>query len=250
MLARSSLVTVALFASAARIASCAPSPFSSTRIAHVVSDLAKRSSSSAASSSGGSVSQSSFLQDLFGYETPSSEKSCAVPLADLETCAKGTDQATIAACACSTETLGDLRTCAAAISTSTKSSENATAVVVAYNSFVDLCQTEGLATVTGTVAAGASTSTRAASSSSFSPSPSSSTSTSTAASDRPTYNAQSTPASTASVPALETGTASAAATNNNNNSSKSATNAAAGSTSAVVALVTALFFGIATLTLV
>ncbi|GAA6018033.1 hypothetical protein JCM11491_000039 [Sporobolomyces phaffii] len=195
MLAQSLFVTLL----ATGLVSAAPSPFTSVRISGDVVALAKR----AANSSTPAVAQSSYLENLFGYQTPSSEKACAVPLSDLETCAKGTDQATIAACACSTQTLGDLRSCAAAISTSTKSSTNATQVVVSYNSFVDLCQTEGLATVTGTVAAGESTSAVSRASSS-----STSSVASASSSSRPTYNAASTPTSTATVPLLATGGAS------------------------------------------
>jgi hypothetical protein len=137
-----------------------------------------------------------------------------------QTCAKGSDQATIAACACSTQTLGDLRSCAAAISTSTKSSTNATQVVVSYNAFVDLCQTEGLATVTGTIAAGESTSAVSRASSTSSPSQ-----TSTSASSRPTYNAQSTHTSTATVAQLATGSQAPQASGVSNSNAKSTNSA-------------------------
>ncbi|GAA5834187.1 hypothetical protein JCM5353_006945, partial [Sporobolomyces roseus] len=209
------------------LVSAAPSPFSSTRISNDVSLLAKRAAPT--------VSQSSYLQDLFSYQTDKSEKACSVPLADLETCAKGTDQASIAACACSTQTLGDLRSCAAAISTSTKSTQNATEVVVSYNSFVDLCQTEGLATVTGTVAAGESTKSvsRASSTSSVSSNPSTM---------RPTYDAASTPSSTATVPLLTTGSVSPQVSGVNANA---ASNTNSAPSSSIVGSTLALFSAVA-----
>ncbi|GAA5943065.1 uncharacterized protein JCM15063_006290 [Sporobolomyces koalae] len=216
MLAQSILVT--LVATAGLVAA-APSPFSSGRISGSVLHLAKRANTS---STEPTVSSSSYLQDLFSYETTQSAKACAVPLADLETCAKGTNQAMIAACACSTQTLGDLRTCASAISTTTTSATNATNVVQSYNNFVDLCQTEGLATVTGTIAAGESTSAVSRTSSSSVPSGSAAAS---SASSHPTYNAASTPTSTATVPAL---TVSPQASGVNANSAK--TNAASNPT--------------------
>ncbi|GAA5881696.1 hypothetical protein JCM16303_005551 [Sporobolomyces ruberrimus] len=235
MFAQSLLVT--LFATS--FVSAAPSPFSSTRISGDVMNLAKRAeANSSSSTSTPAVAQSSYLEDLFSYSTADSEKACAVPLSDLETCAKGTDQATIAACACSTQTLGDLRSCAAAISTSTKSATNATQVVLSYNSFVDLCQTEGLATVTGTVAAGQSTSAVSRVSTSSVASASSSS--------HPTYNAASTPTSTATVPLLTTGSFAPQASGVNNNAN-SPTNSAASLSGSVLALVSAAGLAIYTL---
>ncbi|GAA5911910.1 uncharacterized protein JCM6883_000730 [Sporobolomyces salmoneus] len=236
MLAQSPLVVTLLFATA--LVSAAPSPFSSTRISgDVLSSLAKR----ADSDSTHTVSQSSYLEDLFSYQTKSSQKACAVPLADLETCAKGTDQATIAACACSTQTLGDLRACAASISTTTKSAQNATQVVVSYNSFVDLCQTEGLATVTGTIAPAQSTSVVSRSSTATSAASSS------AISSHATYNAQSTPTSTASVPALETPQVSGVNNSNAAQTTNSATSSRLAGGSSIVALLSAAGIAIYTL---
>ncbi|GAA6062005.1 hypothetical protein JCM10212_006080 [Sporobolomyces blumeae] len=195
---------------AAGLALASPAPLNAVQVSGSVSSLILGKRAAASSSATPAVASSSYLQDLFGMETPQSETECSVPLADLETCANGTDAASIAACACSTQTLGDLRSCAAAISTTTTSSTNATAVVVAYNSFVDLCQHEGLATVTGTIAAGESTKSVArVSTSSAAPGSSSSSSA------HPTYDAASTPASTATVPALTVGSQTAAASGAN-----------------------------------
>ncbi|GAA5966189.1 hypothetical protein JCM3765_006079 [Sporobolomyces pararoseus] len=232
-----SSIFVTLLATSSVVVSAAPSPFSSNRISGDVVQLAKRASNSTmaspSSTSTPAVAQSSYLQDLFGYQTPSSEKACSVPLSDLETCAKGSNQAEIASCACSTQTLGDLRSCAAAISTSTKSSTNATQVVVSYNAFVDLCQTEGLATVTGTIAAGESTSTVSRVATSSTPSSSASSS------SHPTYNAQSTPTSTATVAQLATGSLAPQASGVSNNSKTSTNSASSFVGGSVFALVSA-----------
>lgn len=100
-----------------------------------------------------------------------------------QACAALNSQAAIAACACSAQTIGDVRSCASCISQDRRTSRgNSTAVVGYYNcarnelylevlmgadanrfmhvrtAYVDLCTSEGLATVTGTIAVGASTS--------------------------------------------------------------------------------------------
>merc|ERR1711939_355717 len=70
-------------------------------------------------------------------------------------CANGTSQLAIASCACSSNTLGDLRSCASCISSSDgASADTQSAVVDDYNTFVDSCASAGLATVTGTVEVG------------------------------------------------------------------------------------------------
>ncbi|GAA5899532.1 hypothetical protein JCM6882_001142 [Rhodosporidiobolus microsporus] len=184
-----------MFASSALVLSLATglvaasaNPYSDALVSHQVHALAKRAES---------PSSSSYLSDVFGMVTSQCEKTCSVGLNDLAACSKLTTQATIAACACSSVTLGDLRSCASCISTTTKSTGNATEVVNSYNSFVDLCTNEGLARVTGTVEVGASTTALSRSSKS-----SASTIPSSAASSRATYNPSSAPASTATVPSL------------------------------------------------
>ncbi|GAA5851265.1 hypothetical protein JCM8547_004188 [Rhodosporidiobolus lusitaniae] len=178
----------------------APSNDAALLVEREVRVLAKRADS---------PSSSSYLSEVFGMVNSRCQSTCDNgALADLTvhscpsycafrtaTCSQLTTQATIAACACSSQTLGDLRSCASCISTTTSSSKNATAVVVAYNSFVDLCTQEGLAQVTGTVEVGAST--RAMSRTALAPS-----SASTDASSRATYNPAETVGSTATVPSL------------------------------------------------
>ncbi|GAA6006049.1 uncharacterized protein JCM10292_006528 [Rhodotorula paludigena] len=163
-------------------------------LAHNIRSLVKRASSPA---------QSSYLSDIYNMVTPRCEKTCNVGLQDLTACSTLANQATIAACACSSVTLGDLRSCASCISTTATSTHNQTTVVSAYNSFVDLCTAEGLASVTGTVEVGASTraisrtSTNAAQSAAATSAASSET-----VSSRATYNPSPSPVTTASVPAL------------------------------------------------
>ncbi|GAA6027217.1 hypothetical protein JCM8097_002494 [Rhodosporidiobolus ruineniae] len=175
--------TIAIVLSAAGCVAASPAPYADALVAHQVNSLAKRASSPASSS---------YLADIFSMTT--SRCSGVTALNDLTACSKNTNQATIAACACSSVTLGDLRTTASCISTTTTSSANATAVVNAYNSFVDLCTNEGLAKVTGTVEVGASTRSMAR--------PSSTVVSSASASSRATYNPSAAPASTATVPSL------------------------------------------------
>ncbi|BGP03283.1 Fibrocystin-L-like protein [Rhodotorula toruloides ATCC 204091] len=162
-------------------------PGNDVLVAHAVRSLAKRAGSSPTSSS-------SYLSEIFGMVTTQCQSTCGASLQDLTSCSNMTTQATIAACACSSVTLGDLRSCSSCISTTTRSDSNATTVVSAYNSYVDLCTQEGLATVTGTVEVGASTKamSRAASTASVTSIPSSLV----------TYNPSSKPASTATVPSL------------------------------------------------
>ncbi|GAA5992945.1 hypothetical protein JCM10908_000762 [Rhodotorula pacifica] len=170
-------------------------------IARSVQSLQRRAGAS-------SPSSSTFLSDVFQMEVSQCNSTCTVSLGDFDTCSKLTNQATIAACACSAQTLGDLRACASCISTYTKSSSNATAVVSSYNSFVDLCRQEGLASVTGTVEVGASTKSMPRSSFATSISASSAVASATSASGSvtsaplATYNPSQAPATTATVPSL------------------------------------------------
>ncbi|BGP19778.1 hypothetical protein JCM10213_006440 [Rhodosporidiobolus nylandii] len=184
MLAASLLLVLSASASGLASASYASDALIAGDVQHLA--LAKRAES---------PSSSSYLQDVFGKSIPACQDVCDLGLSDYAACANLTTQATIAACACSSVTLGDLRSCASCISTHTSSSSNATDVVSAYNSFVDLCTQEGLAKVTGTVEVGASTQTLPRTSSTASPTDSTDTS-------RATYNPSSAPASTATVPAL------------------------------------------------
>ncbi|GAA5927879.1 hypothetical protein JCM1841_006161 [Sporobolomyces salmonicolor] len=229
---------VSLFSLAATgfVAASPSSPFDAT-VAFSVRSLTKRA---AASSSSSAPTSSSYLEDLFGMETTQCEPTCGTGLSDLTTCSQESTQATIAACACSSVTLADLRSCASCISSTTTSSTNATGVVQAYNSFVDLCTQEGLVSVTGTVAVGASTK----------PLPRSSTAASAASSAlssaHPTYDANSTPTSTAIVPSLvNTGSlasATATATGSLANAAASATSTAhSGSTRNVAGALVGLF---------
>ncbi|GAA6051411.1 hypothetical protein JCM3770_000505 [Rhodotorula araucariae] len=193
----------ALVSSAALVAFAglaAALPGADVLVAHSVRQLAKRAATPA---------QSSYLSDIFGMVTARCESTCNVGLEDLTACSNLSSQATIAACACSSVTLADLRACASCVSTTTGSTKNETAVVNSYNSFVDLCTQEGLAQVTGTVEVGASTKplsrtatlaaasgTRALAATSVSASASASTTV------RSTYNPAGASISTASVPAL------------------------------------------------
>lgn len=196
-------------------------PSTDVFVTHSVRQLAKRATP---------ASQSSYLSDIFGSVAPGSpcEDTCTTGLDTLtvrpsslalvarlecltdpclrihQACSDMSDQASIAACACSAVSLGNLRSCASCVSTTTTSAQNATSVVEAYNAFVDLCTSEGLAQVTGTVAVGASTkplssasatATRQLAASSGSVSDSESTA-------HATYNPSAAPVSTASVPAL------------------------------------------------
>lgn len=102
---------------------------------------------------------SSALAMIINVITPSCTPECNFFVSDLATCARGTSQAAIATCACSSMTLGDIRSCAACVSADPATTRaNSTTVVANYNAFVDLCIKDGLASVTGTVAVGASTS--------------------------------------------------------------------------------------------
>ncbi|BGP43277.1 hypothetical protein JCM10450v2_007422 [Rhodotorula kratochvilovae] len=173
-------------------------PGADVLVAHSVRQLAKRAATPA---------QSSYLSDIFGMVTTRCESTCNVGLEDLTACSNLSNQATIAACACSSVTLADLRACASCVSTTTRSTKNETAVVNSYNSFVDLCTEEGLAQVTGTVEVGASTKAlsrtatlAAASATRALAAASGSASASTTV--RSTYNPAAAPISTASVPAL------------------------------------------------
>merc|ERR1711939_401909 len=87
-----------------------------------------------------------------------SSGSTARTLSEIIGAINGTSQLAIASCACSSNTLGDLRSCASCISSSDgASADTQSAVVDDYNTFVDSCASAGLATVTGTVEVGAST---------------------------------------------------------------------------------------------
>ncbi|GAA5962283.1 hypothetical protein JCM8115_004281 [Rhodotorula mucilaginosa] len=197
--------TVAFVALSACVGQVAARAGPDAHIAHSVRSLERRADTSASS-----PSSSTFLSDVFQMETPRCSSTCEVSLGDFDSCSQLSSQATIAACACSAQTLGDLRACASCISTTTKSDSNSTAVVNAYNSFVNLCLQEGLVSVTGTVEVGASTksmartsftataSDKASSATASSTSlPASITSTSLA-----TYNPSRAPVSTATVPSL------------------------------------------------
>ncbi|GAA5866096.1 hypothetical protein JCM3774_000026 [Rhodotorula dairenensis] len=171
-------------------------------IARSVRSLERRADAS-------SPSTSTYLSDVFQMETPRCNSTCAVSLGDFDACSQLSNQASIAACACSAQTLGDLRACASCISTTTKSDSNSTAVVNAYNSFVELCLQEGLVSVTGTVEVGAST--KSMSRTSITAASASTASASTATSALPstitsgslaTYNPSRAPVSTATVPSL------------------------------------------------
>ncbi|TNY19525.1 Fibrocystin-L-like protein [Rhodotorula diobovata] len=194
MVSASSLFSL-LVASSAGLVVARPS--TDVFVTHSVRQLAKRATP---------ASQSSYLSDIFGSVAPGSpcEDTCTTGLDTLTACSDMSDQASIAACACSAVSLGNLRSCASCVSTTTTSAQNATSVVEAYNAFVDLCTSEGLAQVTGTVAVGASTkplssasatATRQLAASSGSVSDSESTA-------HATYNPSAAPVSTASVPAL------------------------------------------------
>ncbi|KAK4046966.1 hypothetical protein OIO90_006384 [Microbotryomycetes sp. JL221] len=119
-------------------------------IASHVSSLVKRQATTGTSSS--------YLTDIFGLMTQGCNSTCGVAMQDFSACATLTSQAAIAACACSQQTIGDVRACASCIaSDNSTSTRNATEVVDDYNSYVDLCQNEGLASVTGTIEVGEST---------------------------------------------------------------------------------------------
>ncbi|KAK4049952.1 hypothetical protein OIV83_003776 [Microbotryomycetes sp. JL201] len=178
-------------------------------IASHVLTLAKRQASTGSSSS--------YLTDIFGLMTPSCNQGCSLAMQDFTACATLNSQAAIAACACSSQTIGDVRACASCIaSDNSTSTRNATEVVDNYNSYVDLCQAEGLASVTGTIQVGAST--RSASRVSISTGPvtgptrrtSDLPTTSVAAESKTTYNPSATSStSVARVPSLaNTGAAS------------------------------------------
>ncbi|GAA6018376.1 hypothetical protein JCM10207_000825 [Rhodosporidiobolus poonsookiae] len=221
MRSAASIVLASLFAGLAS-AAAAPAPYDDALVAFAVHDLAKRAES---------PSSSSYLAQVFGMQTSKCDSVCTVALNDFtEVCQAKTNQATIAACACSSTSLGDLRSCASCISSTTSSKSNATAVVEAYNSFVDLCTNNGLAMVTGTVAVGASTApiSRASASTRAASSAAAATSSSYA-----TYNPSQSPVSTATVPSLvATGVSAASAA-----ASPSATGGAAGLASSLAALV-------------
>ncbi|GAA5864787.1 hypothetical protein JCM1840_004902 [Sporobolomyces johnsonii] len=241
------VAAVSLFSLAATgfVAASPSSPFDAA-VALSVRSLAKRaaassSSSAPTSSSSSAPTSSSYLEDVFGMETSQCESTCGTGLNDLTTCSQESTQATIAACACSSLTLADLRSCASCISSTTTSSKNATLVVQAYNSFVDLCTQEGLVSVTGTVAVGASTKPLSRSSTATL-----AASSSAASSAHPTYDANSTPTSTAIVPSLvNTGSlasAAATATGSLANAAASATTTAhSGSTRNVAGALVSLF---------
>ncbi|KAL8291505.1 hypothetical protein RQP46_002483 [Phenoliferia psychrophenolica] len=101
---------------------------------------------------------STALADMINLITPGCNTTCTVFIKELSNCALGASQMEIATCACSSQVLGDIRTCAACVSADKDTTTaNSTAVVNDYNQFVSLCIADGLATVTGTVAVGAST---------------------------------------------------------------------------------------------
>ncbi|KAM0786226.1 hypothetical protein ACM66B_007029 [Microbotryomycetes sp. NB124-2] len=119
-------------------------------IASHVLTLAKRQATTGSSSS--------YLTDIFGLMTQGCNSDCSLAMQDFTACATLNSQAAIAACACSSQTIGDVRSCASCIaSDNSTSTRNATEVVDDYNSYVDLCQSEGLASVTGTIEVGEST---------------------------------------------------------------------------------------------
>ncbi|POY72850.1 hypothetical protein BMF94_4105 [Rhodotorula taiwanensis] len=195
---RSFAVSAFVVLSAAGLVAARAGP--DVHIARSVRSLARRADASAPGSS-------QYLSEIFAMETAQCNSTCAVSLGDFDSCSKLSDQATIAACACSALTLGDLRSCASCISTTTKSTSNETSVV---SSFVNLCLQEGLATVTGTVEVGVSTkpisrsSTSAASSASSASRSASSVNASSTVTSAPlaTYNPSASYTATATVPSL------------------------------------------------
>merc|ERR1711939_867405 len=121
-------------------------------------EISSASSAASAVASGDPITSSGStartLSEIIGaINGTSCTDTCNSFLSDLTICANGTSQLAIASCACSSNTLGDLRSCASC----TSSSDGASADVDDYNTFVDSCASAGLATVTGTVEVGAST---------------------------------------------------------------------------------------------
>ncbi|SCV73254.1 BQ2448_7179 [Microbotryum intermedium] len=112
-----------------------------------------------------SETSSSYLANILGMASGSCASSCNTATADYtiawawecNQCANQTSQSSVASCACSAQSLGDLRTCASCIADSGNATAKSSSVSN-YNSFVDLCVKDGLATVTGTVSVGQSTS--------------------------------------------------------------------------------------------
>ncbi|KDE02529.1 hypothetical protein MVLG_06926 [Microbotryum lychnidis-dioicae p1A1 Lamole] len=104
-----------------------------------------------------SETSSSYLANILGMASSACADSCNTATADYTQCANQTSQSSVAMCACSAQSLGDLRTCANCIANNGNATAKSSAVSN-YNSFVDLCVKDGLATVTGTVAVGQSTS--------------------------------------------------------------------------------------------
>jgi len=126
-------------------------------------EISSASSAASAVASGDPITSSGStartLSEIIGaINGTSCTDTCNSFLSDLTICANGTSQLAIASCACSSNTLGDLRSCASCISSSDgASADTQSAVVDDYNTFVDSCASAGLATVTGTVEVGAST---------------------------------------------------------------------------------------------
>ncbi|ORY76570.1 hypothetical protein BCR35DRAFT_121143 [Leucosporidium creatinivorum] len=151
------------------------------------------------------ASSSTYLASIFSLVTSGCNSTCALATQDFA-CAALPSQSSIAQCACSAQAIGDVRSCAACISADSKTSKkNETGVVEDYNAYVDLCTSEGLASVTGTVQVGASTSSLPRTSlgrNSTHAASASATKSDAAASSKATYNPDQSVTSVAKVPSL------------------------------------------------